>query len=211
VQVGPLQWLRRSFITGFFVTVPLIISFLALVWAFRVIDGFTGPLFARWLGRDVPGLGLLTTAAFVLLVGVVASNVLGKRLVLKAEQYLLRVPVFRTIYSPVKQLLDAFSPDNEGGFKRVVIVQEPGGPWLLGFLTKEFEVDRGRGPEPFIVVYVPTNNLYLGDVRIFSREAAYYPDLSVEDSVRVLLTGGMAMADRVRALRTDQTDVGVER
>jgi len=211
VQVGVLQRLRRSFVTGFFVTVPLIISFLALVWAFRVIDGFTGPLFARWLGRDVPGLGLLTTAAFVLLVGVVASNVLGKRLVLKAEQCLLRVPVFRTIYSPVKQLLEAFSPDNEGGFKRVVIVQDPGGPWLLGFLTKEFEVDRGRGPEPFIVVYVPTNNLYLGDVRIFGREAAYFPDLSVEEGVRVLLTGGMAMADRVRALRASQADVGAER
>jgi len=211
VQVGVLQRLRRSFVTGFFVTVPLIISFLALVWAFRVIDGFTGPLFARWLGRDVPGLGLLTTAAFVLLVGVVASNVLGKRLVLKAEQCLLRVPVFRTIYSPVKQLLEAFSPDNEGGFKRVVIVQDPGGPWLLGFLTKEFEVDRGWGPEPFIVVYVPTNNLYLGDVRIFGREAAYFPDLSVEEGVRVLLTGGMAMADRVRALRASQADVGAER
>jgi len=210
VQVGPLQWLRRSFITGFFVTVPLIISFLALVWAFRVIDGFTGPLFARWLGREVPGLGLLTTAAFVLLVGVVASNVLGKRLVHRAEAYLLRVPVFRTIYSPVKQLLEAFSPDNEGGFKRVVIVEDQSGACLLGFLTKEFEMDRGRGPEPFIAVYVPTNNLYLGDVRIFSRDAAYYPDLSVEDGVRVILTGGMAMAGRIRALRGSQTNAGTE-
>jgi uncharacterized membrane protein len=211
VQLGFLQWLRRSFVTGFFVTVPLIISFLALVWAFRVIDGFTGPLFARLLGRDLPGLGLLTTAAFVLLVGVVAGNVLGKRLVQGAEKYLLRVPVFRTIYSPVKQLLDAFSPDNEGGFKRVVIVQDPSGAFLLGFLTKEFEVDLGSGPRPFIVVYVPTNNLYLGDVRVFSREAAFFPDLSVEDGVRIMLTGGTAMADRVRAFRDNRTHAEAER
>jgi uncharacterized membrane protein len=210
VQVGLLQWLRRSFITGFFVTVPLIISFLALVWAFRVIDGVTGPLFTRWLGRDVPGLGLLATAGFVLMVGVIAGNVLGKRLVHGAERYLLRVPVFRTIYSPVKQLLEAFSPDSEGGLKRVVIVQDPCGAFLLGFLTKEFEVDLGHGPEPFIAVYVPTNNLYLGDVRIFSRDAAFFPDLSVEEGVRVILTGGMAMADRIRAHRGTHTAVGAD-
>jgi uncharacterized membrane protein len=167
VHVGFLQWLRRSFITGFFVTVPLIISFLALV----------------------------------LMVGALAGNVLGKRLVHQAEQYLLRVPVFRTIYSPVKQLLEAFSPDSEGGLKRVVIVQDPCGAFLLGFLTKEFELDLGSGPQPCIAVYVPTNNLYLGDVRVFSRDAAYFPDLSVEEGVRIVLTGGMAMADRVRALQ----------
>ncbi len=133
----PAQWLRRSFVTGFFVTVPLIISVVALIWIFRVIDGFMGPLYANWLGREVPGLGLLTTAAFVLGVGAVASNVIGRRLVQQTEKYLLRVPVFRTIYSPVKQLLDAFSPDNEGGFKRVVLVQDPCGAYLFGFLTKE--------------------------------------------------------------------------
>jgi uncharacterized membrane protein len=153
---------------------------------------------------------VLTTAAFVLLVGVLASNVLGKRLVHGAEQYLLRVPVFRTIYSPVKQLLEAFSPDNEGGFKRVVIVQDPCGAFLLGFLTKEFQMDLGSGPTPFIVVYVPTNNLYLGDVRVFSRDAAFFPDLSVEEGVRIILTGGMAMADRVRALASHPTRVEAE-
>ncbi len=205
---GFLQWLRRSFVTGFFVAVPLIISILALVWAFRVIDGFMGPLYSRWLGRDIPGLGLLTTAAFVLLVGAVAGNVLGKRLVHQAEQYLLRVPVFRTIYSPVKQLLEAFSPDNEGGFKRVVIVRDAGGALLLGFLTKEFEADLGSGPRPYVVVYVPTNNLYLGDVRVFSRDAAYFPDLSVEEGVRIVLTGGMAMVDRVRALQDARPPAG---
>jgi uncharacterized membrane protein len=200
VQVGFFQWLRRSFVTGFFVTVPLIISLLALVWAFRVIDDLTGPFFARLIGQTVPGLGLLTTAAFVLLVGVVAGNVLGKRLVLGVERSLLRVPVFRTIYSPVKQLLDAFSPNNEGGFKRVVIARDASGAFLLGFLTKEFELDLGAGRRPFVVVYVPTNNLYLGDVRVFSRDAVFFPALSVEDGVRIVLTGGMAMADRVKAL-----------
>lgn len=104
-----MQWLRRRFVTGFFVMVPLIISLVALIWIFGVIDGVTAPMYERLLGRKVPGLGILTTAALILLVGVVATNVLGKRLLQRAEGYLLRVPVFRTIYSPIKQLVVAFS------------------------------------------------------------------------------------------------------
>ena len=50
-----MQWLRRSFIAGFFVTVPLVISVAAFVWIFRLIDGFVGPFYAAWLGREVPG------------------------------------------------------------------------------------------------------------------------------------------------------------
>src|SRR5919205_471377 len=132
-----MQWLRRSFIAGFFVTVPLVISVAAFIWIFRLIDGFVGPLYAAWLGREVPGLGILMTALVVLLVGALATNVLGKRLLQRTEGYLLRVPVFRTIYSPVKQLIAAFSPDNEHGFKRVVLVDNGVGGFMLGFLTRE--------------------------------------------------------------------------
>src|SRR5918995_5348847 len=97
------QWLRRSFIAGFFVTVPLVISVAAFIWIFRLIDGFVGPWYAAWIGREVPGLGILTTALLVLLVGTVATNVIGKQILQRTERYLLMVPVFKTIYAPVKQ------------------------------------------------------------------------------------------------------------
>jgi uncharacterized membrane protein len=198
-----MQWLRRSFIAGFFVTVPLVISVAAFIWIFRLIDGFVGPFYAAWLNRNVPGLGILTTALLVLLVGGVATNVIGKRLLQKTEGYLLRVPVFRTIYAPVKQLIVAFSPDNEYGFKRVVLVEEPGGGFVLGFLTKEFTVDRGHGAEPLVAVYVPTNHLYLGDVVVCARDKASFPDITVEQGIRIFLTGGMALSSRVKARRGD--------
>jgi uncharacterized membrane protein len=188
-----LHWLRRSFITGFFVIVPLIISVAALMWIFYLVDGITSPLYARWLGREVPGLGLLTTALLVLVTGAVATNVVGKRILQRAESWLLLVPVFKTVYAPVKQLVAAFSPENEYGFKRVVLVEQPGRGFVLGFLTREFTLTREGVAEPLVAVYVPTNHLYLGDVQVFPRDRVLMPDLTVEDGVRIFLTGGMAM------------------
>jgi len=205
MQGGPLrvalkhmQWLRRSFVAGFFVTVPLFISVAALIWLFNVVDGATTPLYDRLLGQRIPGLGTLSTAAVIVLVGAIARNVIGRRILARGEGWLLKVPVFRTIYSPVKQLIAAFSPDNESSFKRVVLVEDPRRGYAIGFQTREFIVDRGSGPEPLLAVYVPTNNLYLGDVLIVERSRALFPDISVEDGIRIVLTGGMALPPKVR-------------
>jgi uncharacterized membrane protein len=193
-----MQWLRRSFVTGFFVTVPLFISVAAFIWIFNVVDGLTTPLYDRLLGRRIPGLGTVSTAIVIVLVGAVARNVFGRRILSRGEEWLLKVPVFRTIYAPVKQLIAAFSPDNESGFKRVVMIEDPRRGYALGFQTREFIVDRGQGAESLLAVYVPTNNLYLGDIVIVERDRATFPDISVEDGIKIFLTGGMALPPKVR-------------
>jgi uncharacterized membrane protein len=198
-----MQWLRRRFITGFFVTIPLVISVAAIVWIFGIIDRLTAPLATRVLGREVPGLGLLVTLLVVLAVGTLATNVIGRRVVARGEEWLLRIPGFRTIYAPVKQLVVAFSPDNEYGFKRVVMIEDPKRGMVMGFLTKEFTVDRGAGAEPLVAVYVPTNHLYLGDVAIYPRSSVFFPDVSVEEGIRIFLTGGMSLPDSVRTKSGD--------
>jgi len=193
-----MHWLRRSFITGFFVTVPLFISVAAFIWIFNVVDTATTPLYDRVLGRRIQGLGIISTAVVLVLVGAFARNVIGRRILQRAEGWLLRIPVFRTIYSPVRQLIVAFNPDNEFGFKRVVMVEDSRKGYALGFLTREFTVDRGAGPEALMAVFVPTNHLYLGDIVICERARATFPDISVEDGIRIFLTGGMALPPKVR-------------
>jgi uncharacterized membrane protein len=196
--MAAMSWLRRSFVAGFFVTVPLVISAATFIWIFGVVDDLTTPLYERLLGQRIPGLGIVTTGAGILLVGVLATNVIGKRVLQRTEGYLLMVPVFKTIYAPVKQLVAAFSPDNESGFKRVVLLEGRQG-YVLGFLTKEFTIDKGQGPQPVVAVYVPTNHLYLGDVVVCDRDRAMFPDITVEEGIRIFLTGGMAMPLRVGA------------
>jgi uncharacterized membrane protein len=188
-----VSWLRRKFLTGLVVTVPLFITVVTLVWTFRFIDGVARPIALFWLGREVPGLGVLITAGVILLFGVVATNVIGRRVLQQGEKWLLNVPLFKTVYAPVKQLVTAFSPDSETGFKKVVIVDDPKRGMVIGFLTREFTIDRGAGAEPMIAVYVPTNHLYLGDVMVFARAQAFFPDVSVEEGIRIFLTGGMAL------------------
>lgn len=200
------SWLRRSFVAGFFVTVPLVVSVVALVWVFRLADQLTAGLGERLIGRHWPGLGLVATAALVLLIGTLTTNVFGRRILRKGEQVLLRLPLFSAVYSPVKQLVSAFSPDNEVGFKRMVLIEDAHRGFVLGFLTKEFTVDRGQGPEKLLAVYVPTNHLYLGDIVVCAPDRASYPELSVQEGVRIFLTGGTGMPDRVRTRAGDNVD-----
>ena len=192
------SYLRRRFVAGFFVTVPLAVSVAALFWIFGIADALTSPIVERSFGRRVPGLGIAITAAGILVVGFFAANVIGRRLLQRGEYYLMHVPLFRSIYAPVKQLIWAFNPHNESGFKRVVLVDEPQRGMVLGFLTRELTVPDADGrPEPWVAVYVPTNHLYLGDVLLYRLDRVRYPDLTVEEGLRIFLTGGMALPARL--------------
>ena len=206
-----IQWVRARLLAGFFVMVPVIVSLAALYWIFGIIDRFTAPLAEQVLGKDagpvgraaIAGLGIMTTMLVVLVVGAVATNVIGRRVLNRAESWLMMIPVFRTIYAPVKQLVVAFSPDNEYGFKQVVMVDDERRGLVMGFLTKEFRIERGGAMDTMMAVYIPTNHLYLGDIVVYPRDRAIFPDLTVEEGIRIFLTGGMALSSRVRARRGD--------
>jgi uncharacterized membrane protein len=178
----------------------------ALVWAVRFADRITSALGERLFGVPWPGLGLVATAVGILAIGALTTNVLGRRFLERSESILRHVPLFRTIYAPVKQLVSAFSPDNESGFKKMVLVEDRERGAVLGFLTREFTVDRGRGPEPRLAVYVPTNHLYLGDILVCSPENASFPDLTVEEGIRIFLTGGTSLPDRMRVAAGDNVN-----
>src|SRR5207247_9318501 len=103
------------------------------IWIFDVVGAATTPWYEGVVGRRIQGLGIISTAVVLVLVGAFARNVIGRRILQRAEGWLLRIPVFRTIYSPVRQLIVAFNPDNEFGFKRVVMVEDSRNGYALGF------------------------------------------------------------------------------
>ena len=191
---------KRSVVAGLIVVLPLLVSVQVLVWVARLIEGKMGPLLEWLLGASVPGLGFASALALVTIVGLVATTVVGSRLLHQGANIMARIPLFKGIYVPVRQLVTAFSPENESGFKRVVLVPCAGTTgFAVGFLTREFQVQRESGGwEAFASVYVPTNHLYLGAILCFPQSALRVSDLSMEEAVRIALTGGTAIPDTIR-------------
>lgn len=191
---------KKSIVAGLIVVLPLLVSGLTLVWVARLIEGMMSPLLDWLFGRSIPGLGFASALLLVTVVGLVATTVVGSRLLLQGENIMARIPLFKDIYVPVKQLVAAFSPDNESGFKRVVLVPYANDTGLaVGFLTREFQIQGADGrSDPWASVYLPTNHLYLGTVLCYPRSALRFTDLSVEEAVRIALTGGTAVPEVIR-------------
>ena len=192
------EWLKSRFIAGFFVTVPAFAT-AWLLWLFwSRIDDIFAPMYERILGRPVPGLGFLTAVAVILLMGAIARNVVGRRVLVWGDELLLRVPVFRLLYPSVKMLIDSFSPERRNAFKAVVLVQHPReGAYAYAFVTSEVVVETVDGKAEMVTVFVPTNNLYLGDIVVVPRADVIATGLTVEEGVRIILSAGTATPPRL--------------
>ena len=191
---------RAIFLTGLLVSIPILITLLSLWWFFSLVDGLLGPLIRELLGRRIPGLGFLAALLLILCVGLFATNVAGQRLLTWAEGLLLHIPIAKSVYMTVKQLMEAFSPSSGGSFKRFVLVEYPrSGIYAFGFLTDKSRVELNPGHvEEVVAVYIPTNHLYLGEVVLFKGEEVIYPDMTVEEGVQVILSGGLALPSEIR-------------
>jgi uncharacterized membrane protein len=192
------NWLKVRLIAGFFVTIPAVAT-AWLLWVFwSRIDDIFGPMYERMFGRPTPGLGFLTAIAIILLMGTIARNVVGRRVLAWGDMLLFKVPVFGRLYPSVKMLIDAFSPERRNAFKAVVLVQHPReGGYAFGFVTSEVLVEAPAGKTEMLTVFVPTNNLYLGDVVVVPRTDVVSTGLSVEEGIRIILSAGTATPRRL--------------
>lgn len=192
--------LKKSFLTGLFVIFPIVISIALLVWFFRAVDRIFSHPVDGIIGvvdpeiGHIPGTGILAGLVIILMVGFFARNVVGERVLAALDRLIHRIPWYRTVYSTVKQLTDAFSPDNTRSFKEVVLVEHTGpGSRSIGFHTGTVEV----GGKEFVLVYVPTNHLYLGDVILAPAESVQVLEMRVEQAIRLIVSGGIAAPDRL--------------
>jgi uncharacterized membrane protein len=194
-QEGWRKSIKRKLLTGLFITFPAALSVIAVIWLFKLLDGILGSVLIRMLGQYYyPGTGLILSVLGVYFVGVMATTVLGTQIIGRTERMILKLPVFKSFYSTFKQLGDAFSPENRSAFKKFVIVEYPRlGVHSFGFLTKECILKDDLGEEKcYNTVYVPTNNLYLGEVILFKKDEVVVTDMSIEEGIKVLLSAGIA-------------------
>ena len=199
---GVRNWIKVRFLTGFFVTVPAIATSWLLYVFWDKIDDFFSPIYEHLFGRRIPGLGFLTAVVLILIVGIIARNVVGRRVVAWLEGLMLRIPIFRSIYPSVKQLLEAFSPEKRSSFKEVVLAEHPRkGEYVFGFRTGDVLVEGPEGKMELVTVFVPTNNLYLGDVILVPKDEVIHTGLSVEEGLRIIISAGTAAPARLPRAR----------
>src|SRR3990172_5390699 len=192
---------KRRFIAGLFVSIPAIITILVIRWFFRFVDGLLEPLYFKFLGYHTPGLGFVSAVVLVFVVGIISTNVFGKKIIEFFERIFLNIPVFKGFYTAIKQLVDAFSPDNKtSSFKKFVVIEYPReGAFAFGFLTKEctIKADNAGMETRLRAVYVPTNNLYLGEIVLVREGDVFYTDIPIDEGIKIILSGGIAAPNRI--------------
>ncbi|MDA8028555.1 MAG: DUF502 domain-containing protein, partial [Nitrospiraceae bacterium] len=117
--------LRTQFITGLLIVLPVALSAYILYRIFIFLDSLLDPVVTLLVGRSIPGLGVAVLLVLIFVVGVFATNVIGRKLLGMVEELLTHIPIFKKLYTAIKTILDAFSPSEGKGFKKVVLAEYP--------------------------------------------------------------------------------------
>ena len=191
--------MKKYFITGLVIWIPLVIT----IWVLKVIfDALDQSLLLlpvsfqteNWLGVHIPGLGALLTLLIVFLSGVFATNFFGAQLVQLWHAILHRIPVVNSIYSSVKQISDTLFSSSGQAFRKALLVQWPHqGMWTIAFLTGTPGAGVARHlPEDCIAVYVPTTpNPTGGYFVIVARKDVVELEMSVDQALKYVISMGV--------------------
>ncbi len=187
--------LRFFFLSGVLVIVPIIITYIVLRFLFEGLDNLLSPLITRFLGYNIPGLGVLATILLIFLAGFLTANVVGSRIFKWAEAFVIKTPLVKTIYVSAKQLVEALTIADKKALKQVVLVEYPRkGVYALGFLTEQILIElKDKGEDEMIAVFIPsTPTPVTGLVILFPRKEVTFLDITVEEGVKFFVSGGIA-------------------
>jgi uncharacterized membrane protein len=192
-----LKRLRNYLITGAVVLVPVVLTWYVLLSLFRFLDGMTARWVVVFLGRPVPGLGMLVTIGIVLITGILTRSFLGRELILLGQSILQGTPIVRSVYNTIRQIVDAFAVTDQTAFKRVCLIEYPRkGAYSIAFVTST------SGPAPaapgaedaqdLVSVFLPTTpNPTSGFLLYLPRTDITPLDMSVEEGLKLVISGGV--------------------
>ena len=193
--------IRRWLLAGLLVLVPLAITLAVLNWIVTLLDQTLLILPGAWhpdrvLGFHLPGFGVLLTLGIVLLMGAIASNFLGRRLLMFGNALLRRIPIVRSIYSSVKQVSDTLFSENGNAFRKALLVQWPReGVWTIGFLTGLPGGDVvNHLPANYLSVYVPTTPNPTGGYFVMLKKTECIElKMSVDEALTYVISMGVVV------------------
>lgn len=191
VSVGRV--LRRYLFTGLIVLLPVVVTAFVLWRLFFALDDILGKFVETYVGRPVPGVGLVALVALVMGIGAIASNFVGRRLIGAGETLVTRVPLMGWIYRTTKQLFSVVLGERSTSFRKVVLVNYPkDGTYSIAFLTAESTgLVKGEEGKNFVTVFLPTTpNPTSGFLLVVPEEETIPLDMSVDEGLRLVISAG---------------------
>ncbi|MBG7617542.1 MAG: DUF502 domain-containing protein, partial [Chloroflexi bacterium] len=182
----------RILLTGFLVTLPIGITIYIIIWLFELVDGLLQPIIESIFKIEIPGLGFVVTIILIYLIGLFASNIVGKRLITLGEAILDRIPVFRQLYVGVKQVVNGLSGNSidKAAFREVVLIEFPReGMQTIGFVTNEIKDKHGQ---KLLTVYVPTAPIPTsGYFVLVTEDKIVYTDITIDVAMQMVISSGI--------------------
>ena len=186
--------IRRQFLSGVLVIVPIILTYIVLRFLFSSIDNLLSPVVTEIIGKEIPGLGILATMVIIFIAGILTSYLGRSRLFNIWELFFIKTPLVRTIYSASKQLMEGITLPDKKAFQQVVLVQYPReGIYNLGFVANRIENQLSGQKSELVVVFIPTTPTpFTGYVALFPPDQVTPLDLSIEEGIKYFVSGGIA-------------------
>ena len=191
--------MKRYFITGLLVLVPLFITVWVLTTLINIMDSSLLLLPSSWrpeaqFGRAIPGIGALLTLLIIFVTGLIATNFFGRQLIALWENMLGRVPVVKSIYNSVKQVSDTLFSDSGNAFRKALLVQYPReGSWTIAFMTGHPGGDVANHLQgDYVSVYVPTTpNPTSGFFLMMPKADVIELDMTVDAALKYIISMGV--------------------
>jgi uncharacterized membrane protein len=194
--------LRSTFLRGIGVIIPLGLTYWFFQAFLNAVDGILSPLLEHVLGRRFPGLGFASMLLLILLVGLISRNLVGRLFFAWFETLLRTIPFVRSVYTAIKDLVGAFVTGGAKSrtFREVVMTEYPRpGLYCIGFVTNEMSYAGADGRRiDFLNVYIPNPpNPTSGFLVLIPKSEAIHLDLSIEDGLKLVLSGGIVTPERL--------------
>ncbi len=186
--------LKRIFTTGLFALLPLAITVYVFYLVYSFLDNLIGDLIQAIFDFRIPGIGFAAALLLIMVVGFVASNIIGKQLIGFSDTLFQRVPLARGIYSSARQIIDAFTVQGKNAFQKVVLLEYPRkGLYVLGFVTGSSKGEiQEKTHEETLSIFIPTTpNPTSGMLILAPRHEVIELEMSIEEGMKVIVSGGL--------------------
>ncbi len=199
------RWVRTRLLVGFMVAFPLVVTIFFARFIFGLMDKWFRPISERFAGEPLVGVGAIVSLLLLLLLGVLATNVFGGRLLDYFEKKITGLPLLSPIYQGARQITEAIQIHDSTEFRRVVLLPFPNqNVRSLGFVTRDFRTANAFGDEPTALVFVPTTpNPTSGYLVVVKQKDLTTLEMSVEEGVKLVISGGLVTPSRL--LTADQS------